>query len=439
MKQTPLRHIALTLLLLMSSALLSQAAKPLKVYILCGQSNMVGMATISTFPAIGWDPKTAPLLKEMQDAEGNPVVCEDVYITNVPKGDIIKNGKLTVGFGGGKSDKVGIEAGPSARIGPELTFGIYAHKLLGEPILLIKPAWGGKSLIAGFRPPSGGELRADHPQKYREGQYYKETVEYVKEVLADPKKYHPAYDPEAGYDLAGFVWFQGYNDLVTKDYPIVDESKGKESARDYSEYTRLLACFIRDIRKDLDAPKLPFVTGVFGMEGQKASENVVAFRKAQAATAEMPEFKGNVVNVFTEHYWPERIDELKAKELIAFKGTGKGKNRVFPEFEGEAAEIMEVIRARNKELSAIKSAKKKGEPIPESKIYDAGTHPGDAWREDKKRVQRFRVAYFGEEDAKLLDVGVSNQSYHYWGSTKFMAQAGKAFAEAVVELGQAAK
>ncbi|MFN0125835.1 MAG: sialate O-acetylesterase, partial [Verrucomicrobiales bacterium] len=37
-------------------------AKPLKVFILAGQSNMEGHAAVSTFDYIGKDPLTAPIL-----------------------------------------------------------------------------------------------------------------------------------------------------------------------------------------------------------------------------------------------------------------------------------------------------------------------------------------------------------------------------------------
>jgi alpha-galactosidase len=43
-------------------------AKPLKVFILAGQSNMEGHAQISTLDYIGKDPLTAPILKEMRKA-----------------------------------------------------------------------------------------------------------------------------------------------------------------------------------------------------------------------------------------------------------------------------------------------------------------------------------------------------------------------------------
>ena len=46
------------------------AAKPLKVYILSGQSNMEGQARVETFDYIGDDPATAPMLKEMRGGDG---------------------------------------------------------------------------------------------------------------------------------------------------------------------------------------------------------------------------------------------------------------------------------------------------------------------------------------------------------------------------------
>ena len=39
-------------------------------------------------------------------------------------------------------------------------------------------------------------------------------IEHVRKVLADIKRVVPDYDPKQGYELAGFVWFQGFNDLV---------------------------------------------------------------------------------------------------------------------------------------------------------------------------------------------------------------------------------
>jgi hypothetical protein len=56
-------------------------AKPLKVFILAGQSNMEGHAAISTFDYIGKDPLTAPMLKEMRNPDGTPRVCDKVWMS----------------------------------------------------------------------------------------------------------------------------------------------------------------------------------------------------------------------------------------------------------------------------------------------------------------------------------------------------------------------
>jgi len=199
-------------------------------------------------------------------------------------------------------------------IGPEFTFGIYMEKKLQEPILIIKTAWGGRSLNTEFRPPSAGQYKLPNEipdpverKKWQDdkdaasGVFYRMMVEHVKKVLADPKRVCPAYDPKEGYELAGFVWLQGFNDLVDgTTYP----------NGDYSEYSRLLAHFIRDVRKDLSAPKMPFVIGVLGVDGEKN----VNFRKAMAAPAAMPEFKGNVVAVDTAPFWDTVIEAAQPKQ-----------------------------------------------------------------------------------------------------------------------------
>ncbi len=309
-------------------------AKPLKVFILAGQSNMEGHAAISTFDYIGKDPLTAPILKEMRNPDGTPRVCDKVwmsYLTGPYDGSANGEGlgKLTAGFGA-REDQPTKDGG---KIGPEFTFGIYMEKGLEEPILIIKTAWGGRSLNTEFRPPSAGPYKLpkaiqDEWDKYPQGAhgvpkledrkkwqdekdaatgvFYRMMIEHVKKVLADPKRVCPAYDPKEGYELAGFVWLQGFNDLVDgTTYPGPDEP-GK-----YDLYSDLLAKFIRDVRKDLSAPKMPFVIGVLGVGGE--SDNVV-FRKAMAAPAGLPEFKGNVVAVETAPFWDHAITAAQPKQ-----------------------------------------------------------------------------------------------------------------------------
>ena len=297
--------------------------KSVKVFILAGQSNMQGHADTSTFDYIGKDPLTAPILAEMRDAQGKPRVCENVWISSLGCGgnqysDMLeKTGKLTAGFGASDS-----------KIGPEFTFGIYSEKMLKEPVLIIKTSWGGRSLNTDFRPPSAGQYKLPkavqdvwdkYPQgahgvpkledrkKWQEdkdaasGAMYRAMIEHVRKVTNDIKRVCPEYDEKAGYELAGFVWFQGFNDLVDgQTYP----------NQNYDEYSRLLSHFIRDVRKDLSAPKMPFVIGVLGVDGDKN----VNFRKAMAAPAGMPEFKGNVVAVDTAPFWDHDIAAAQPKQ-----------------------------------------------------------------------------------------------------------------------------
>ena len=338
MKQNTFRHIKMkyiaTLLITTLFAAANADAKPLKVFILAGQSNMEGHAEVRTFDYIGKDPLTAPILKEMRNPDGTPRVCDKVwmsYLTGPYDGSANGEGlgKLTAGFGerGNQPTKL------SGKIGPEFTFGIFMEKELKEPILIIKTAWGGRSLNTEFRPPSAGQYKLPKQiqevwDKYPQGAhgvpkledrkkwqadkdaasgvFYRMMIEHVKKVLADPKRVCPEYDAKDGYELAGFVWLQGFNDLVDgTTYP------GPDQPGKYDVYSDLLAKFIRDVRKDLSAPKMPFVIGVLGVDGEGKNVN---FRKAMAAPANMPEFKGNVVAVETAPFWDHAIAAAQPKQ-----------------------------------------------------------------------------------------------------------------------------
>ena len=351
-------------------------AKPLKVFVLAGQSNMEGHAAISTFDYIGKDPLTAPLLKEMRNLDGSPRVCDQVwmsYLTGPYDGSANGEGlgKLTAGFGarGDQPTKM------CSNIGPEFTFGIYIEKELNEPILIIKTAWGGRSLNTEFRPPSAGPYMLPkviqeewdrHPQgahgipkledrkKWREekdaasGVFYRMMMDHVKMVLADPKRVCPAYDTKNGYELAGFVWLQGFNDLVDgTTYP------GPDKPGKYDVYSDLLAQFIRDVRKDLSAPKMPFVIGVLGVGGMGDHQ---VFRKAMAAPADMPEFRGTVVAVETAPFWDPAIEVAESKQ-------GKYNDIV------SVAKTLKTDGTINRDRKWDGYWKPVGKPLPEERIW----------------------------------------------------------------------
>ena len=211
----PMRILNAFLPFFLFAAFSNAADKPLQVFVLCGQSNMQGHSQVRTLEHIGMDPATKPLLREMQDENGTPRVCPDVWISYLSTAGE-KHGRLTTGFGADEN-----------KIGPELTFGIYMQKKLGQPILIIKTAWGGKSLHTDFRSPSSGPyvfnpsqlaqfkkqnkdvelIKAERAKAT--GYYYRLTLEHVRKVLSDINRVYPEYDASQGYELAGFVWFQG--------------------------------------------------------------------------------------------------------------------------------------------------------------------------------------------------------------------------------------
>ncbi len=394
--------VILTILASLLSVSFSLSAKPLKVYLLVGQSNMQGHAAERTLGQLAMDAKTVPLLKAIQNADGSAKVHDQIWISSIDVAEEsgVKEGKLTVGYGAGGRDP---------KVGPELTFGITMQKHVGEPVLLIKTAWGGKSLNTDFRPPSAGPYVFNDKQidnfKKRDrnlavvrqekvnstGVYYRAMLEHIRKVLGDIKRVYPDYDAKSGYELSGFVWFQGWNDMVDAGtYP----SRGQVGS--YDAYSRNLAHFIRDVRKDLKAPKLPFVIGVMGAGGpiSKYGPDQIRyadihgeFRKAMAAPANLPEFKGNVAAVRTENYWDGELSELVDR---------RGK-----------------INAKRRELSKDQSLNRE---------------------QREKALAELNAKLFSKEELKTLELGVSNAAYHYLGSAKILGQIGKAFADALARM-----
>lgn len=372
--------------------------EPIRVYILAGQSNMQGHAKISTFEHIGMDPSTKPMLEEMLGTDGKPKVCDRVWISSIGCADAEQTGKLTAGFGA-STDK----------IGPEFTFGIYMQKFTPAPILIIKTSWGGRSLHTDFRPPSAGpyvfndtllnnlqkqgkDLSAIRADKEKEtGVCYRQMIEHVRDVLGDIKRIIPEYDESQGYRISGFVWFQGWNDMVDAGtYPNRDKPGG------YDAYSTALAHFIRDVRHDLDVPELPFVIGVLGVGGptseygpeqQRYKSTHDHFRAAMAAPAQLPEFQGNVATVLAEKYWDRELTLAKAKES---------------QIDQKAKSI-----AKEEKLT--------------------GT-------QERALIEKMRTESLTDRERLIIEKGISNFEFHYLGSAKILGGVGMGFAEAMGDL-----
>ncbi|MBT3297039.1 MAG: hypothetical protein HN919_13190 [Verrucomicrobia bacterium] len=253
-----------------------------------------------------------------------------VYIASIADRNK-KNGKLGVGYGA-----------DNEKIGPEYGFGLSIAQQVEGPILLIKASWGGKSLAYDFRPPSSPDFKTTKSSNQdNAGFFWREMVKHVNQVLADPKTHHPDYDAAKGYEIAGFIWFQGFNDQFKPEFR--------------GTYTQNMKTFIRDVRTTFKTPDMPFVIGVLGtgMTKDKVDANEVS--QAQRAAALAPEFKGTVCSVesYTEysHFsykvfqkgWPKHYhewDTVGSDRPYHYLGSGAFFVRLGDSFATSMAELM---------------------------------------------------------------------------------------------------
>jgi hypothetical protein len=281
------------------------ADKPVKVFVLAGQSNMEGKAPNALLDHQATDPKTKDLFAHLRK-DDKWVVRDDVFIKFLDR-----KGALTVGYGS------------PGRTGTELEFGTAMGNHLNEPVVLVKAAWGGHSLCKLFRSPSAGFPAADVLEKELKqaqdrvkqsneknnksdplptlddikkeyGTSYRKMMAEVTDVMDNCGTLFPALKGKTS-ELAGFVWFQGWN----------DQYGGQD------EYESNMKHFIADVRKDLKVPKLPFVIAAMGQNGSRpAAGALLTIRTAQLAMNDVKEFKGNVRAFRTDELVDQAAEEL---------------------------------------------------------------------------------------------------------------------------------
>ncbi len=261
--------------------LATHLAAPVKVIILAGQSNMEGHAVVDlvgkdynegkgTLQSLLLDPEKAAAVKHLRHSYGRWAVRDDVFVRYQREDQPLLAGPLALGFS---------VYGDPHHFGPELQFGHVVGAHIEEPVLLVKTAWGGKSLYADFRPPSsGGEV----------GKYYTLMVSQVREAIANLGTDFPELKGRKT-ELAGFVWYQGWNDGVDPKNAI-------------PEYENNLVNLIKDVRTEFKKPKLPVVVGELTGPWVQAPPEWEKLRQAQSAATMRPEFKGNGTFVPTRDF-----------------------------------------------------------------------------------------------------------------------------------------
>ena len=277
-------------------------SKPVQVYILMGQSNMLNFGKIK-----GGEGSLEHAVKE----KGlYPYLIDDAGAWTERKD--VRNVRVMGSGGPGKTREFNNEwMTITGNIGPEIGIGHHVGHVTDAPVMILKSCIGNRALGWDLLPPgsegfeftdSKGKTwvhpgykgsperweKGTEPKKigWYAGLQYDGDVARAKAVLADLDKYFPG---ATKYEVAGFCWWQG------------DRDSRSEALS--SRYEKNLVQLIKQLRKDFNAPKAKFVTASLGQTGKGATDGggkiLDAMLAVDGESGKYPEFKGNVAAVYT--------------------------------------------------------------------------------------------------------------------------------------------
>lgn len=269
-------------------------SKPVQVFIMMGQSNMVGLGVVgpeSKNGSLEFYCRTEKKYPYLIDEAGKWTVRQDVRCAMVTCDQ--QCDWLQPGFGA------------KDNIGPELGFGHVIGHAIEAPVFLLKACIGNRSLgwdllppgserfeeggmvYAGYKDPSDKWAKGTEPKagSWYAGKQYDDDTANAKAALANIGRNYP---DATKYEVAGFVLWQGEKDGGN---PVHAE-----------HYEKNLVQFIKQLRKDFDAPNAKFVLATLGEATKGSQGNGGKIMEAQLAvdgrTGKYPEFKGNVATVY---------------------------------------------------------------------------------------------------------------------------------------------
>jgi len=284
-------------------------SKPVKVFIIMGQSNTLEMGKVAgdTEGSLEYAVKNEELYPFMIDDEGNWTTRGDVRNVHVMgsggpgRTSVKRNDWLTVSGG-----RIGIETGIGHQLG----------NALDEPVLILKSSIGNRSLGWDLLPPGSesyeydltdkrtGETKtyvyAGHgqsPDKWEKGTepqpigwtagiQYVGDVARAKEVLKNLDQYYPG---ATEYEVVGFLWWQGDKDRYNESHAAM--------------YEKNLNALIAALRKDFNAPNAKFVCATLGQTNKEnATGNEKLILDAMFSISDptkYPALEGDVATVYT--------------------------------------------------------------------------------------------------------------------------------------------
>ena len=278
--------------------------KKVKVFIIMGQSNTLEMGRVKGDKegTLEYATKTEKLYPFMVDDAGNWTTRQDVRNVHTQgsggpggRGGVRRNDWLTVSGG-----KIGIETGIGHQLG----------NALDEPVLILKSSIGNRSLGWDLLPPGSprhevettdkktgkkitlvtpayndkvrypswtkGEVPDPPKHNWHAGLQYDGDVARAKDVLKNLEKYYPN---ATGYEVAGFLWWQG--------------DKDRYNAAHSAMYEKNLNQLFKVLRKEFNAPKAKMVVATLGQTNKDTAsgnekmiiDGMFAFAKAHKGDA----------------------------------------------------------------------------------------------------------------------------------------------------------
>ena len=297
-------------------------SKPVKVFILLGQSNMVGLGKISPGgrgkpeDTLEFAVKNKMKYAYLVDDAGNWSVRKDVRFVRMMQGNGLMNNEW---LGVAQPEQIF----KSTTIGPEFGIGHVIGNAVDAPVMILKSCIGNRALgwhllppgserfeegdmvYAGYREapaswPKGTEptppvikpgerivtLKGDNPAGWYAGKQYDDDTADAKIVLAELDKHFPG---AKSYEVAGFFYWQGEKDAGNPVWA--------------ARYEKNLVQLIKALRKDFNAPNAKFVLGTMGESvkgsGGNGGKILEAHLAVDGTSGKYPEFKGNVATIYT--------------------------------------------------------------------------------------------------------------------------------------------
>jgi hypothetical protein len=275
--------------------------KKVQVFILMGQSNMLG------FGKVGPETKEGTLEHAVRSEGLYPFLADDEGRWTVRQD--VRNVRVMSARGGMKVFTNEWMTVTNANIGPEIGIGHHLGNLLDEPVLILKSCIGNRSLGWDLLPPGserfeqGDKVYAgykDSPDVWDQGsepkaidwyagKQYDDDVAHAKAVLEKLQDYYPG---ARGFEVAGFFWWQGAKDCGN---PV-------HAAR----YEQNLVRLIEQLREDFGAPDARFVCATLGHVQKGAEGNEGLVLEAQLAVdgeaGKYPDFAGRVAAVYSHPF-----------------------------------------------------------------------------------------------------------------------------------------